>query len=159
MASMGGVFLEDMAVGMDAVLTKTVTDADVTLFAGVSGDFNPIHLDEEYAQATPFKGRIAHGALSTSLISAVLGTRLPGPGAILVTQTFRFRAPVRVGDTVAATAEVVAIEAERKRVFLKVACTVRGKVVVDGDCEVMVPSKAQARPKAEQKLAAAAQGA
>lgn len=99
--------------------------------------------------------------MSTSLISAVLGTRLPGPGAILVNQSFRFRAPVRVGDTVAASAEVVAIEADRKRVFLKVACAVRGKVVVEGDCEVMVPSRAQeqARKEREPQLVAATQDA
>lgn len=159
MADLGGLFIEDMAVGMDGVLTKTITDADITLFAGVSGDFNPLHMDEEYAQTTVFKGRIAHGALSTSLISAVLGTRLPGPGAVLVTQTFHFRGPVRVGDTVVARVEVERIEAERKRVYLKVACTVQGKVVVDGDCEVMVPARPQVQPEATPELAVAGGGA
>ena len=136
-----GYFIEDLKVGMTGSFAKTVTEADIVLFAGVSGDTNPIHLNEEYAAATPFKGRIAHGMLSAGLISSVLGTKLPGPGAVYVSQSLRFKAPVRIGDTVVARVEVMELVAERKRVNLKTECFVAGKLVIEGEATLMVPSR------------------
>src|SRR5579875_644958 len=101
-----GYFFEDLQIGQTASLAKTITEADIVLFAAVSLDTNPVHLDEETASQTRFGGRIAHGMLSAGLISAVLGTRLAGPGTIYMGQTLRFRAPVKIGDTVTATAEI-----------------------------------------------------
>mgnify|MGYP001473453328 CR=1 FL=1 len=137
-----GYFLEDLSVGMTAGFAKTVTDADIVLFAGVSGDTNPVHLDDEYAAGTPFKGRIAHGMLTAAFISAVLGTILPGPGAIYMSQSLRFKAPVRPGDTVRARARVTAIDPQRRRVTLETLCTVGGTTVAEGEALVMVPSRA-----------------
>jgi 3-hydroxybutyryl-CoA dehydratase len=102
MRNLHGYCLEDIEVGMSASYSKTVTEADILLFSGVSGDTNPVHLDQEFAAATMFKGRIAHGMLSASLLSTVFGTKLPGPGCIYLTQNLRFKAPVRAGDTVLA---------------------------------------------------------
>jgi 3-hydroxybutyryl-CoA dehydratase len=133
-----GYYLEDLSVGMSASYSKTVTEADITLFAGVSGDDNPVHINEEFAVETVFKGRIAHGMFSAGLISAVLGTRLPGPGSIYVAQQLKFKAPVRIGDTLTATATVKEVDMERKRVILETMCSVRGKMVVDGEATMMV---------------------
>ena len=137
----GGWFFEDLEVGTSASFSKTVTDADIVLFAGVSGDTNPVHLDEEYASGTMFKGRIAHGMLTAAFLSAVLGARMPGPGAVYLSQSLRFRAPVRIGDTVRATATVTALDPQRKRATLETKCTVAGKAVVDGEAVVMVPGR------------------
>lgn len=142
MASKGGYFIEDLTVGQKESFAKTVTDADITLYAGVSGDTNPVHLDDEFAAETMFKGRIAHGMLSAAFISAVLGARMPGPGAIYLSQTLKFRAPVRPGDTVTAECEVTAIDLEKRRVTLKTTCYVKGKPVIDGEAVVMPPSRA-----------------
>lgn len=133
---------EDLTVGQTASLGKTITDADIMLFAAVSLDTNPVHVNEEAAQASVFGTRIAHGMLSASLISAVLGTQLPGPGTIYMGQTLRFRAPVKPGDTVVATVEITALNAERKRATLKTVCTVGGEVVIEGEAYVQVPSGA-----------------
>jgi 3-hydroxybutyryl-CoA dehydratase len=141
MTHIDGLFLEDLEVGMDAVMARTVTDADIVLFAGVSGDTNPIHLNQEYAATTMFKSRIAHGMLSAAFISAVLGTKLPGPGAVYVGQTLRFKAPVRVGDTVTARVEVTDVVVEKKRASFKTECLVGGKVVIEGEATLMVPSR------------------
>lgn len=138
---MSGVYLEDLSIGQSAQVVRQVTAADVVSFATVTGDDNPIHLDEAYASATPFKGRIAHGMLSAGYISAVLGTRLPGPGAIYVSQTLSFRRPVRIGDRVAAEVTVSAIDLERGRVTFGTQCTVDGKTVVDGEAVVIVPRR------------------
>jgi 3-hydroxybutyryl-CoA dehydratase len=134
--------LEDLKVGMAATFSKTVTDADVVAFAGLSGDTNPIHLDEAYAAKTMFKGRIAHGILSAAYISAALATRLPGAGAVYVSQSLKFKAPVRIGDTVTARIEVVAILPEKKFVTFKTQCLVGEKVVLDGEATLMVPRRA-----------------
>lgn len=142
MSDITGLFLEDLAVGMTASFARTVTEADIVLFSGVSGDTNPIHLNEEYAATTMFKGRIAHGMLSAGFISAVLGTKLPGPGAVYVSQTLRFKAPVRIGDTVTARVEVSELLPERKRASFKTECLVAGKVVIEGEATLMVPSRA-----------------
>jgi 3-hydroxybutyryl-CoA dehydratase len=142
-----GLHFEDLKLGQTASFAKTITEADILLFAGVSGDTNPVHIDAEAAARTPFKERIAHGMLSASLISTVLGTRLPGPGTIYLAQNLKFRAPVRIGATVTATAEVTALDAEKKRATLKTTCTVEGKPVIEGEAVVMVPSR-EGRAKA-----------
>lgn len=136
-----GYDIEDMAIGMSAETTKTITDADIVLFAGVSTDFNAVHMDEEYARTTPFGGRIAHGMLSASLLSSVLGNQLPGPGVVYLSQSLRFRAPVRIGDTVHARVTVKEVVAEKCRVVLDTVCTVLDKVVIDGEATVMTTSR------------------
>jgi 3-hydroxybutyryl-CoA dehydratase len=136
-----GYDIEDITVGMSAEIAKTITDADIVLFAGVSTDMNAVHLDDEFARTTAFGGRIAHGMLSASLLSAVLGNRLPGPGTIYMNQSLRFRAPVRPGDTVHAKVTVKEVIAEKCRVVLDTVCTVGGKVVIDGEAVVMVTSR------------------
>lgn len=133
--------IEELKIGQSASISKTVTEADVVLFAGISTDFNPAHLDEEYAKTTQFGGRIAHGMLSVGFISAVLGTQLPGPGTIYLGQTLKFRAPVRIGDTVTATATVKELIVEKNRVILDTVCTVGGKVVIEGEATMMPPKK------------------
>lgn len=137
-----GYCFEDLAVGMTAAMTRTVTDADLAAFARISGDTNPVHLDAEFAATTPFGGRIAHGLLAASYISAVFGTRLPGPGCIYVTQSFRFKAPVRPGDTVVARVTVTGLNAAKKRVQFNTACFVGETLVLDGEAEIMVPGRA-----------------
>jgi len=139
---MQGACLEDLEIGQTAELRRTVTEHDVEAFAAVTGDDNPVHLDEAYAAATPFKGRIAHGMLSAGYISAVLGTRLPGPGAIYVSQTLSFRRPVRIGDEVTAEVKVTAIDPARSRVSFTTQCVVAGKTVVEGEAVVVVPRRA-----------------
>jgi 3-hydroxybutyryl-CoA dehydratase len=136
-----GYAFEDLEIGLRASLAKTITEADILLFAAVSLDTNPVHLDADAASKSVFKERVAHGMLSAGLISAVLGTRLPGPGTIYMGQTLRFRAPVRIGDTVTATAEVAALDAEKKRATLKTTCTVAGKVVIEGEATVLPRSR------------------
>ena len=138
----GGFYLEDLKVGMSAQYAKTVTDADVVLFAGISGDTNPVHLNEEFAKETMFHGRIAHGMLSASFISTVLGTKLPGPGCIYLSQNLKFRAPVRSGDTVWAQATITSIVPEKKRVVMETTCRVGNQVVLEGEAIVMVPARA-----------------
>ncbi|MEQ1865286.1 MAG: MaoC family dehydratase, partial [Micropepsaceae bacterium] len=106
MTATTGYFIEDLKQGLSASFSKTVSAADIDTFAALSGDTNPVHLDQAYAETTPFKARIAHGMLSVGFISAVLGTKLPGPGAVYMSQTLRFKAPVKIGDTVTATCTV-----------------------------------------------------
>lgn len=144
--AMQSYFFEDLSVGMREVLSKTVMASDVVGFAEVSGDRNPVHLSEHFAAKTPFKTRIAHGLYTASLISAVLGTRLPGPGAIYISQTLNFKAPVRIGDVVDVTVEVVELIAGKKRARLHCECTVDGNVVLDGEALVMVPGRDSAAP-------------
>ena len=141
MASAGGYFIEDLKVGQSETFGKTVTDADIVLYAGVSGDTNPVHLDDEYAAETMFKGRIAHGMLSAAFISTVIGTKLPGPGCIYVNQSLKFKAPVKAGDTVAAHCEITELLPEKKFIVLKTQCIVGDKVVIDGEATIMVPSR------------------
>ena len=136
-----GHCIEDLSVGMTASFAKTVTEADIVLFAGISGDTNPVHLNQEYASGTMFQGRIAHGMLSVSFISAVLGTKLPGPGAIYMGQTLRFKAPVRAGDTVTARATVTELFPEKRRAVVRTVCTVGETVVIEGEAMLMVPSR------------------
>lgn len=143
MSDLHGYYLEDLSVGMTASYAKTITEADVVLFAGITGDDNPVHINEEFAAGTPFGQRIVHGMFSAGLISTVLGTRLPGPGAIYVDQQIRFKAPVHIGDTVTATATIIEIDERRRRVKLETVCTVKGKVVAEGVATNMVDRKPQ----------------
>ena len=138
---MQGLFFEDLSVGQSAEMTKIVTSADIEAFAAVSGDTNPVHLDEAYARTTTFQGRIAHGMLSAAYISAVLGTRLPGPGAIYLNQSLRFRRPVRIGDEVTARVTVEALDERRGQATLATVCLVGGKAVVEGEATIMVPRR------------------
>ena len=135
---MAGLCLEDLSVGQSAHRARTVTEADITAFAAVTGDQNPVHVDEAYAAVTQFKGRIAHGMLSAGYISAVIGVDLPGPGAIYLSQSLRFRRPVRIGDTVEVRVTVATIDLNKARVTLETVCSVGGKPVVDGEAVVMV---------------------
>lgn len=137
MNPLNGYDFEDLEVGMTATFAKTITEADIVLFASVSGDNNAMHINEEFAQATQFKGRIAHGMLSASVISAAIAGRLPGPGTIYLSQNLRFKAPVRPGDTVHAIVTIKELLPEKRRVSLSTVCTVGGKVVIDGDALVM----------------------
>jgi 3-hydroxybutyryl-CoA dehydratase len=134
--------IEDLSPGMSASFAKTVTEHDIARFGEVSGDTNPVHFDEAFARATPFKGRIAHGVLAASYISTVLGMEMPGPGTIFVGLNVRFKAPVRIGDTVKATCTVREVLSERRRVIFDCACTVGDVVVLEGEATVMPPRKA-----------------
>ncbi|HET9161442.1 MAG TPA: MaoC family dehydratase [Caulobacteraceae bacterium] len=139
---MQGKHFEDLSIGDFAEMTATVTDETIRKFAEVSGDDNPIHLDEAYAATTQFGERIAHGMLSAGFISAVIGTRLPGPGCIYLSQSLRFRRPVKIGDEVVAKATISALDADKGRATLETVCTVGGKAVIEGEAVVMVPRKA-----------------
>lgn len=132
---------EDLRVGMRETLMKTVMDTDVVGFAQLSGDDNPIHLCEDWAAGTRFGQRIAHGLYTASLISAVLGTRLPGPGAVYRSQTLNFHAPVRIGDVVIVSVEVVELTPDGRKVRLHCEATVDGKTVLDGEAIVSVPGR------------------
>ena len=136
-----GYFIEDLKTGQAASFAKTVSEADIVLFAGVSGDTNPVHLDQSFAEKTPFKTRIAHGMLSAGFISTVFGTKLPGPGSIYMSQTLRFKAPVKIGDTVVATCTVTEIIAEKRRAMFSTVCKVGETVVIEGEAMIMVPSR------------------
>jgi len=135
-----GKTFADLAVGMTVSIENTVSEQDVIDFARVSGDHNPLHMDEDYARKTQFKGRIAHGALSASYISAILGNDLPGPGAVFMELNLKFVRPVRIGDTVTSSAEVIEMIERGCRVRLSVKGEVGGKTCMKGDALVMVPS-------------------
>jgi len=130
---------EDLKLGQTAAISRTVSEADILAFAGVSGDMNPVHLDEEFAVSTMFKSRIAHGMLSVSYISTVLGTKLPGPGAIYLSQSVRFKAPVHIGDTVVTRATVTALEPDKRHVTLSTVCMVGDTKVTTGEAHIMLP--------------------
>ncbi|WP_411680556.1 MaoC family dehydratase [Clostridium thailandense] len=138
---MKGLKINELSVGQTASFSKTITESDVYLFAGVTGDINPAHLNEDYAKNTFFKGRIAHGMLSAGLISAVIGVQLPGPGAIYASQTLKFLAPVHFGDTITATVEIQEIYPEKNRVVLKTYCTNQNDVMVTSGEAVVLPQK------------------
>lgn len=136
-----GYCFEDLHVGQTATLSKTITEADILMYSAISLDTNPIHLDEEAASHSRFGGRIAHGMLSAGLISALLGTRLPGPGTIYMRQSLTFKAPVRIGHTVRAIVEITDLNLPRKSVTLRTRCLVKEDVVIDGEAVVMVPTR------------------
>jgi 3-hydroxybutyryl-CoA dehydratase len=135
------VFFEDIQPGDSAEYSKTVTEADILMFGAVSGDDNPVHFNQDYAEQTPFGGRIAHGMLTASLISTVVGTRLPGEGTIYLSQSTRFKAPVRIGDTVTARVTAMELDPVKKRVQFKTECLVKDKVVLEGESLVIAPSR------------------
>lgn len=141
MNELNGYDIEDLTVGMAASFSKTITEADIILFAGASGDNNAVHINDEFARTTIFKGRIAHGFLTASVISAAVANRLPGPGAVYISQNMNFRAPVRPGDTVHAHVEVRAIDPARTRVTLQTVCKVGETVVIDGEAVVRPTAK------------------
>ena len=141
---MNGLYLEDLKVGMSAMFGKTVTEADIMAYAGVSGDTNPIHLHDGFARSTRFGQRIAHGMLSAGFISAVIGTRLPGPGSVYISQTMNFMAPVLIGETITAVATITAIDDKRRRVTLKTQCLNGDKVVIDGEATILAPRREKA---------------
>lgn len=137
---MKGKTIKDISLGDKSSYSRTVSEADVVLFGGVSGDLNPAHFNEEYSKETMFKGRIAHGMLSASYISTVLGMQLPGPGTIYLSQELKFTAPVKFGDTITATVEVIEKIEDRNRIVLETICTNQsGKIVVKGKAIVMPP--------------------
>jgi len=137
----GTICIEDIEIGMTRSLSKTITDRDIALFAEVSTDHNPVHLDDAYARDTRFEGRIAHGMLTASLISAVIGEQLPGHGSVYLGQSLRFLAPVRPGDTVDTHVTVTAIDHAKRRVTLETHCAVGTTVVLKGEALVMAPSR------------------
>ena len=136
-----GLYFEDLTIGQSAELSHVVTDADIRGFAAISGDDNPVHLDAEYAANTQFKERIAHGILTASFVSALIGTKLPGPGSIYVSQTLSFKRPVKLGDEVHAKVEIKALDAGKARVTLACFCSVRGKSVLEGEAVAMAPRR------------------
>ncbi|VWB10863.1 dehydratase [Burkholderia aenigmatica] len=138
-----GHYFEDLEVGMSAEITRVVTSTDIEAFAELTGDRNPIHLDDAWASQTRFGGRIAHGMLTGALISAVIGTRLPGPGNIYLRQMLEFRGPVRPGDTVTAEVRIARLEPEKRRVFLDTACRCGGVEVLRGEAVLRVQSRAE----------------
>ena len=134
-------YIDDLRPGMSESFTRTVTESDIQKFGEISGDVNPVHFDEDFAKGTIFKGRIAHGVLSAAYISTVLGMQMPGPGTIFMSLTTRFKAPVRIGDTVTATVTVREVVAEKRRVVFDCVCKVGDITVVDGEAMVMAPSR------------------
>lgn len=136
----GGYILEELTVGMSAELQAEITHERIMAFAEASGDFNPLHVDEDFARASAYRGRVAHGLLSASFVSAVVGTMLPGPGAIYLGQTLSFHKPVRIGDVVTARVTVQSIDPSA-RVILKTECLVDGEAVLDGEATIRVPRR------------------
>ena len=136
---LNGYAFEELKVGMSAVYSRTITDTDLRNFSGVSGDTNPMHLNEEYAKTTVFKGCIVHGMLTASLLSTVVGTKLPGPGCLYVSQTLNFKAPVHVCETVYAKATITELMPEKRRAKLHTQCLVKDVVVLDGEAVVQLP--------------------
>ena len=138
---MQGLFFDELTVGQSAEMTREVTADVITAFADVSGDENPVHLDAAYAKGTVFGERIAHGMLSGAYISAVIGTQLPGPGTIYVSQALRFRRPVKIGDVVTARATITELDPAKGRVTIATVCEANGKAVVEGEAVVMAPKR------------------
>ncbi|MCF6807145.1 MaoC family dehydratase [Thiotrichales bacterium 19S9-12] len=137
---MQGLSITQLVMGQKASFSKTVSEADIYMFAGVSGDFNPAHINQEAAEASRFKQRIAHGVLTASFISTVIGMHLPGPGSIYLEQSLKFKAPVFIGDTIKATVEVIELILEKNKVCLKTICiNQKGIVVLEGEALVMPP--------------------
>jgi 3-hydroxybutyryl-CoA dehydratase len=136
-----GLYFDELSLGQTAEVSHVVGAADIEAFAAVSGDHNPVHMDEAFAKSTPFGGRIAHGMLSAAYISAVLGNDLPGPGAIYLSQSLRFRRPVKIGDPVIARVTVKALDEAKGHATFETVCLVNGKTVVDGEALIMVPRR------------------
>lgn len=137
----GTICIEDIEIGMIRSLQKQVTDRDIELFAEISTDRNPVHLDDDYARDTIFEGRIAHGMLTAGLVSAVIGEQLPGHGTVYLGQSLKFLGPVRPGDVVTAEVEVIEIDNAKRRVTMDTRCIVNGKKVLVGQATVLAPSR------------------
>ena len=131
--------LDEIEIGMEVSYSQTIMDSDVKSFAGISGDRNPVHMDEEYAENSRYKKRIAHGMISASYFSSLFGTKIPGEGCVYVAQSLQFKRPVYLGDTVTATVIVNKIDLVKKRVFFRTICKVKNKIVIDGEAELFVP--------------------
>lgn len=131
--------IEDIQVGMEVSYSQTITDADVKSFSGISGDKNPVHMDDEYAKDSRYKKRIAHGMISASFFSALFGTKIPGEGCVYVAQNLQFKRPVYLDDTVTATVIVKDVDLKKRRVFFRTLCKVKNKIVIDGEAELFVP--------------------
>lgn len=136
-----GYYIEDLEAGMSASVTKAFTEQDVAMYAQLSTDDNPLHMDEAFAAQTRTGGRVVHGMVTASLVSAIIGTRLPGPGCLWMAQDLRFLAPVRIGEPVCASARLEDVDAEKQQVHLTTVCTVAGKIVLDGQALVWVPTR------------------
>jgi 3-hydroxybutyryl-CoA dehydratase len=134
-------FFEDLALGMEASMTRRVGEADIVAYAALSGDYNPLHLDPVYAAGTIFKERIAHGILSAGYISALFGMQLPGPGSIYISQSLNFRGPVKIDDEVVSMVKIVELMPDKKRVRFETTCSVNGKSVLTGEAVMMVPAR------------------
>lgn len=131
--------LEEIEIGMEVSYSQTITDADIKAFSGISGDKNPVHMDDEYAKNSRYKKRIVHGMLSSSFFSALFGTKIPGEGCVYVAQSLRFKRPVYLDDTVVASVTVTNVDLKKKRVFFQTVCKVNNKIVIDGEAELYVP--------------------
>lgn len=131
--------IDEIEVGMSASYSQTITDTDVKSFAGISGDHNPVHLDEVYAENSRYKKRIAHGLIGASFFSAIFGTKLPGKGCVYVGQNLSFKRPVYLGDTVTAVVTVTSVDDKKNRVFFETKCFVKNKIVIDGTAEIFIP--------------------
>lgn len=131
--------MEEFTIGMSASYEQTITDADIKNFAGISGDKNPVHMSDEYAEKSKFKKRIAHGLMSASYFSALFGTKLPGEGCVYVSQNLKFRKPIYIGDTVKAVVTIKDIDIKKRRLFFDTVCTVTEKIVISGDAEIYIP--------------------
>ena len=156
MNDQNGYDVEDLQPDMSATFSKTITEADIVMFAGVSGDTNAVHLNEEFAATTRFGGRIAHGFLTASVISAAVANRLPGPGTVYLGQQLRFKAPVKPGDTVHATVTVVSVDLAKARAVLSTVCRGKDTGVIDGEATVMSTSSAQRAARERQAVPLAA---
>ncbi|HIF9474875.1 MaoC family dehydratase [Photobacterium damselae] len=133
--------LEDIKVGMSVSYSQTITDYDVKAFAGISGDHNPVHVDDDYAATSRYKRRIAHGLISGSFFSALFGTKLPGPGCVYASQSFNFKRAIYLGDTVSAIATVTNVDVKNKKVYFDTICKVKNKIVIDGQAVLFIPGK------------------
>ena len=130
---------DNITIGMNVSYSQTITDADIRSFANISGDRNPIHLDEEYAKKSRYKKRIAHSLMTASYFSALFGTKIPGEGCVYVFQSLNFKRPVYINDKITATIEVVDIDKIKRRVFFNTICKVKNKIVINGEAEIYVP--------------------
>ena len=136
-----GLCIEEIEIGQEAIISKTITESDIILFSAVTGDNNPVHTSEEFAKETVFKKRVGHGFLTASLISTVIGTKLPGPGSIYLNQSLSFLAPVFIGETITIRVSVLSKDVKKKRVILNTSCEKDGKTILKGEAEILVMSK------------------
>ena len=136
-----GMSIDEISVGMSASYSQTITDEDIKAFAGISGDNNPVHMSDEFADNSRFGKRIAHGLMSASFFSALFGTSIPGPGCVYVSQNLKFKRPVFLGDTVTATVTVTSIDRDKRRVLFDTMCKVKSKAVISGEAELFLPEK------------------